>query len=108
METMPSAEVTLTDSDPAALRAVYLERLERLLSLRQKHEPELNRQGLRLLDRAIFAAFCACREVDAEERAREVLRDADVQLQRPVGQLDLEIDGPEAPLWSPWNAEPET
>ena len=108
METMPFAEVTLTDSDPAALADVYLQRLQRLLTLRQKHEPELNRQGLRLLDRAIFAAFCACREVGVEERAREVLRDADVQLQRPVGQLELEMDESQAPSWGPWRAQPET
>ena len=60
---------------------VYLRRLERLLGLRRKHELELNRQGLRLLDRAIFAAYCACRDAGVEETARDVLRDAGVTLQ---------------------------
>jgi hypothetical protein len=108
METTPSAAVTLNDSDPAALRDVYLGRLERLLTLRQKHELELNRQGLRLLDRAIFAAFCACRDAGIEEPARAVLRDAEVTLQRPVGELGLEIERSEARPWLPWNAQPET
>lgn len=89
MEATPTADAIIADSDPASLRAVYLQRLERLLGLRHKHSLELNRQGLRLLDRAIFAAYCACRDAGAEETARDVLRDAKVTLQPPVGQLDL-------------------
>ncbi|MEX0786595.1 MAG: hypothetical protein WD939_08170 [Dehalococcoidia bacterium] len=89
METTHIAEPIITESDPDSLRSVYLQRLERLLGLRRKHEVELNRQGLRLLDRAIFAAYCACRDVGVEETARDVLRVAKVTLQPPLSQLDL-------------------
>lgn len=89
METTNTAEAIITESDPDALRSVYLQRLERLLGLRRKHEVELNRQGLRLLDRAIFAAYCACRDAGVEDTARDVLRVAKVTLQPPLGGLDL-------------------
>ncbi len=64
-------------------------RIERLLRLRREHEPELNSQGIRLLDRAIFAAFCACREAGAEDKAKLILRQAKVTLREPIGQLQL-------------------
>jgi hypothetical protein len=61
----------------ASLRSVYLQRLQRLRRLRHEHEQELNREGIRLLDRSAFAAYCACREVGAEAEAREILREGD-------------------------------
>jgi hypothetical protein len=66
----------------ASLRSVYLQRLQRLRRLRHQHEQELNRQGLRLLDRSAFAAYCACREVGAEDEAREILREEQTTLQQ--------------------------
>ena len=57
-----------------ALQEVYLQRLRRLQRLRQLHEEELNRQGIRLLDRSLFAAYCDCRDIGAEEGARAILR----------------------------------
>lgn len=86
MNTKQPTELKLLDSDPVSLKNVYVDRIERLLRLRREHEPELNDQGIRLLDRAIFAAYCACREAGVEEEAKEVLHDANVELQ---GQLDL-------------------
>jgi hypothetical protein len=55
------------------LRHVYLQRLERLQRLRQRHERELNHQGVRLLNRSIFEAYCMCREIGAEDEARAIL-----------------------------------
>ncbi|MCH8949585.1 MAG: hypothetical protein IIB87_04325 [Chloroflexi bacterium] len=90
MESLPSAAPFIGESSPDSLRVVYTKRLRRLLRLRHDHEDELNGQGLRLLDKAIFAAYCACRDVGAETKAREVLRTANVTLKRTVGQLKLD------------------
>ena len=92
MESLPSAAPFIGESSPESLRVVYTKRLRRLLRLRHDHESELNGQGIRLLDKAIFAAYCACRDVGAETKAREVLRTANVTLKRTVGQLKLDYD----------------
>ena len=92
MESLPSAAPSIRESSPDSLRAIYTQRLRRLLRLRHAHEDELNGQGLRLLDKAIFAAYCACRDVGAETKAREVLRTANITLKRTVGQLKLDYD----------------
>lgn len=89
METTPFAEEAIRDSDPAALRRVYLQRLERLLHLRQRHERELNRQGTRLLDHSVFAAYCDCRLVGADEEARALLQHMHVTIGPPPRQLRL-------------------
>ncbi len=89
METKRSDEIQILETEPEQLKNVYVGRMERLLRLRGEHEAELNGQGLRLLDRAIFAAYCACRESGAEDRARIILREANVTLQEPAGQLEL-------------------
>jgi hypothetical protein len=89
METTPFAETSIEDSDPAALRRVYLQRLERLLRLRQRHERELNRQGTRLLDHSVFAAYCDCRLVGADEEARALLQRMHVTIDPEPRQLRL-------------------
>ena len=52
-------ESSIAPASHAQLRDGYLSRLRRLLRLRRDHFDELNDQGLRLLDRSIFAAYCA-------------------------------------------------
>ena len=89
METKQPGEIRIVESDPDSLRNVYVARIERLLRLRREHEAELNSQGIRLLDRAIFAAFCACREAGAEDKAKLILRKANVTLRESIGQLQL-------------------
>jgi len=69
---------------PVELQGVYLFRLQRLLRLRQRHEHELNGQGLRLLDRSIFASYCDCLEVGVGHRARALLRDLDFAVEQPA------------------------
>jgi hypothetical protein len=69
MTSITSAPASL---GPASLRAVYLQRLQRLLRLRRQHEQELNKQGLRLLDRSLFAAYCACRDIHVDPPGREL------------------------------------
>ncbi len=89
METKQPAAIRLLESDPDSLKSVYVARMERLLRLRREHEPELNSQGIRLLDRAIFAAFCACREAGVEDKAKLILREANVSLREAKSQLQL-------------------
>jgi hypothetical protein len=60
---------------PEQLRDGYLNRLRRLLRLRRDHYDELNDQGVRLLDRSIFAAYCDCIDIGQAEAARNVLKD---------------------------------
>lgn len=60
---------------PDQLREGYLTRLRRLLRLRRDHFDELNEQGLRLLDRSIFAAYCDCIDIGQGDAAKGVLKD---------------------------------
>ncbi len=85
MDTTQPTELKILDFDTASLKSVYVDRMERLLRLRREHELELNSQGIRLLDRAIFAAYCACREAGLEDKAKSILLDANL----PIGQLGL-------------------
>lgn len=68
-----SAEISR--AKPEQLRDGYLARLRRLLRLRRDHFDELNDQGLRLLDRSIFAAYCDCLDIGLGDAARDVLKD---------------------------------
>ena len=58
----------------------YLNRLRRLLRLRRDHFEELNEQGLRLLDRSIFAAYCDCLDIGQGDAAKSVLKDVRLTL----------------------------
>lgn len=58
----------------------YLSRLRRLLRLRRDHYDELNDQGLRLLDRSIFAAFCDCVDIGQTKAAKDVLKNVRLTL----------------------------
>lgn len=70
----------LARSSPDQLRDGYLNRLRRLLRLRRDHFDELNDQGLRLLDRSIFAAYCDCIDIGQGEAAKAVLKDVRLTL----------------------------
>ena len=85
MDTRQPTELKIPDSDAESLTSVYVDRIERLLRLRREHDQELNSQGIRLLDRAIFAAYCACREAGLEDTAKSILLEANL----PIGQLEL-------------------
>lgn len=84
MDTLPS---NLTTISTGVLREVYLERLRRLQHLRQRHESDLNMNGLRLLDRSVFAAYCDCRDAGAGEEARQVLEGASCVLEQSEDSL---------------------
>jgi hypothetical protein len=70
----------IAHAQPDQLRDGYLARLRRLLRLRRDHFEELNEQGLRLLDRSIFAAYCDCIDIGHGEAAKNVLKDVRLTL----------------------------
>ncbi len=73
----------ITHAKPEQLREGYLQRLRRLLRLRRDHYDELNEQGLRLLDRSIFAAYCDCLDIGHGDAAKNVLKDVRLTLTLP-------------------------
>jgi hypothetical protein len=71
----PSAPLPLrTEGSSIEMQGVYLRRLQRLLDLRKNHEGQLNLDGIRLIDKSIYATYCDCISVGALEAAQEVLR----------------------------------
>lgn len=56
------------------LQLHYLRRLNRLLRLRYEQGTQLNGEGVRLLDRAIYSTFCDCLDLGVSGRAQELLR----------------------------------
>jgi hypothetical protein len=80
MKDLRSTIEEITHAKPEELRDGYLQRLRRLLRLRRDHFDELNEQGLRLLDRSIFAAYCDCIDIGQGEAAKAVLKDVRLTL----------------------------
>ena len=83
-ESRTLATTDLSAAAPTQLRDGYLNRLRRLLRLRRDHFEELNDQGLRLLDRSIFAAYCDCLDIGEGDAARGILKD--VRLTVPMAR----------------------
>lgn len=84
MKDSPVSEQQMARATVPQLREGYISRLRRLLRLRRDHFEELNDQGLRLLDRSIFAAYCDCLDIGEGEAARGVLKD--VRLTVPMAR----------------------
>ena len=84
MKDAPVSEPQPATASPAELREGYISRLRRLLRLRRDHFEELNDQGLRLLDRSIFAAYCDCLDIGEGDAAKSVLKD--VRLTVPMSR----------------------
>ena len=61
---------------PGGWLGQQLDRLQRLLALRDAHEAHLNDEGRRLLDHAIFTTFVDCRDLGGEARASALLAPA--------------------------------
>ena len=83
MKDLQAAIEEIAHAQPDQLRDGYLSRLRRLLRLRRDHFDELNEQGLRLLDRSIFAAYCDCLDIGQGESARNILKDVRLTLSLP-------------------------
>lgn len=86
MKDLRAAIDEIAHAKPDQLRDGYLSRLRRLLRLRRDHFDELNEQGLRLLDRSIFAAYCDCIDIGQSEAARNILKDVRLTVALPAGK----------------------
>lgn len=83
MKDLRSTVETIAQAKPEQLSYGYVQRLRRLLRIRRDHYDELNEQGLRLLDRSIFAAYCDCLDIGQGYEAKEVLKDVRLTLALP-------------------------
>lgn len=73
MEEMVSP-VTENEASYSPLQLHFLRRLNRLLRLRQDQGSELNGEGVRLIDRAIYSTYCDASDVGVAEEAQKLLR----------------------------------
>jgi hypothetical protein len=60
----------------SSLQLHFLRRLNRLLRLRQQQREQLKPEGLRLLDRAIFATYRDCATAGVSAEAQRVVQSA--------------------------------
>ena len=56
------------------LQLHFLRRLNRLLNLRYEQGTQLNTEGVRLLDRSIYATYCDCVDLGVGDKAQQLLR----------------------------------
>ncbi len=56
------------------MQSHFLQRLSRLLKLRSEQSDQLNEDGLRLIDRAIYATYCDAVDVGVTEEAQRLLQ----------------------------------
>jgi len=63
-----------TEDRYSSLQLHFLRRLNRLLRLRQEQRAELKPEGLRLLDRAIFATYRDCAAAGLTAEAQKVVQ----------------------------------
>jgi hypothetical protein len=69
----PTTTTLLAPLETTVDPGIFVKRLRRLLVLRYQASSFLDAADVRLLDRCIYATFCDCREVGAEEDARHFL-----------------------------------
>jgi hypothetical protein len=58
------------------MQSHFLQRLSRLLKLREEQSGDLNEDGLRLIDRTIYATYCDAVDVGAAKEAQRLLHKA--------------------------------
>ncbi len=65
----------LIDSEEnySVLQLFFLRRLSRLLQLRHQQAGELNTEGIRLLDRAVFSTYCDAVDLDVGSEAQKIV-----------------------------------
>jgi hypothetical protein len=61
------------EGSPSPLQSHFLQRLSRLLKLRSEQSGQLNEEGLRLIDRTIYATYCDAVDVGVTEEAQRLL-----------------------------------
>ena len=55
------------------MQSHFLQRLNRLLKLRSEQSGQLNEDGLRLMDRTIYATYCDAVDIGVTEEAQRLL-----------------------------------
>ena len=55
------------------MQSHFLQRLNQLLKLRSEQSGQLNEDGLRLMDRTIYATYCDAVDVGVTEEAQKLL-----------------------------------
>ena len=83
---------------PGGWLGQQLQRLQRLLALRDAHVSHLNDEGRRLLDHAIFTTFVDCRELGGETLAAALL--TTLQTDTPVTADDATLTGALRKAWT--------
>ena len=61
------------ESTYSALQLHFLRRLNRLLRLRYEQGTQLNAEGVRLLDWAIYSTYCDCVDLGMGQNAQKLL-----------------------------------
>lgn len=62
-----------SEGSVSPMQSHFLQRLSRLLKLREEQSGQLNEDGLRLIDRAIYATYCDAVDVGVTEAAQKLL-----------------------------------
>jgi hypothetical protein len=62
-----------TEGSYSPLQRHYLSRLERMLRLRAEQVGQLNEDGVRLIDRAIYSTYCDAVDLGVTEDAQRLL-----------------------------------
>jgi hypothetical protein len=62
-----------SSSSHSPMQLHFLKRLNRLLRLRAEQAGQLNAEGVRLIDRAIYCTYCDCADVGVLEDAQQLL-----------------------------------
>ncbi len=68
-----AAPVVESEASYSLLQLYFLRRLQRLLRLRQEQGPQLNGDGVRLIDRAIYSTYCDAVEAGVTNEAQKLL-----------------------------------
>ena len=62
-----------SDSSYSPLQVHFLRRLNRLLRLRREQAGQLNDEGVRLIDRAIYSTYCDAVDLEIAAEAQKLL-----------------------------------
>jgi hypothetical protein len=70
---MPLSSGRESESNYSPLQLHFLNRLHRLLRLRAEQSRQLNEEGLRLIDRAIYSTYCDAVDLGVAGEAQKLL-----------------------------------
>lgn len=82
---------------PGGWLGQQLQRLQRLMALRDAHATHLNDEGRRLLDHAIFTTFVDCRDLGGEQLASSLLTSPDGAVAEETAKTESNA-GPDLPI----------